>query len=107
MAVLKSRPGVRQSQLSPALGVRRTNLVPLLSELEARGLCERRPVPGDRRAAALFLTAYGQALHERCSEGARAHDGKLSARIGPAGRHDLLALLHRVGDGSFDAARHA
>lgn len=102
LAMLAARPGVRQSQISPALGIRRTNLVPLLSELEARGLCERRPVPGDRRAAALFLTEEGQAVRETCARDAAAHDARLAGRIGPEGRSQLLALLHRLTDPAFD-----
>jgi DNA-binding MarR family transcriptional regulator len=102
LEMLWARPGVRQSQLSPTLGIRRTNLVPLLSELEGRGLCERRPVPGDRRAAALFLTEAGQNLRDQCHNKATQHEQKLSGRLGPEGRQQLAALLHRLNDPAFD-----
>ena len=102
LTVLGDRPGVRQSQLSPMLGIRRTNLVPLLSELEARGLCERRPVPGDRRAAALFLTDAGMAVREHCAREAALHEDRLCGRIGPNGREQLVALLHRLTDPTSD-----
>jgi DNA-binding MarR family transcriptional regulator len=99
---LAARPGVRQSQLSPALGIRRTNLVPLLAELETRGLCERRPVPGDRRASALFLTESGRAVWRACGRDAAAHEARLSGRIGPGGRDILASLLQRLGDPALD-----
>lgn len=62
MLVLKHNPGLRQSLVSAALGIKRTNFVPLFDELAERGLAERRQVVGDRRAAALFLTEPGLAL---------------------------------------------
>ena len=102
MTVLAARPGLRQSQLSPMIGIRRTNLVPLLSELEARRLCERRPVPGDRRAAALFLTEAGATVSARCTERAAAHETRLAVRIGPQERQHLAALLHRLIDSGSD-----
>ncbi len=100
LTVLADRPGVRQSQLSPTLGIRRTNLVPLLSELEGRGLCERRPVPGDRRAAALFLTEAGHTVRAQCAREAALHETRLCGRIGPDGREHLLSLLQQLTDRS-------
>ncbi len=102
LVLLKQMPGLRQSQLSPLLGMRRTNLVPLLAELERRGLSERRPVPGDRRAAALFLTPLGREVLARCEAGCAAHEALLSARLGASGRTQLLSLLHRLSDSAFD-----
>ncbi len=96
LSLLRQRPGIRQSQLSPLLGIRRTNLVPLLAELTARGLCERQAVPGDRRAAALYLTAAGVRTLDSAAAACRAHEAKLAARLGPGGREQLLSLLHRL-----------
>lgn len=93
---------MRQSQLSPVLGMRRTNLVPLLADLERRGLSERRPVPGDRRAAALFLTDLGREVLSRCEAGCEAHETYLAERLGVAGRAQLMALLQRLTDSVLD-----
>ncbi len=103
LSLLKDSPGLRQSQLSPLVGMRRTNLVPLLAELERRGLSERRPVPGDRRAASLFLTEQGHDVLARCEVGCAAHEALLTGRLGASGRAQLLALLHRLTDHAFDA----
>jgi DNA-binding MarR family transcriptional regulator len=102
MMVLKHNPGVRQSMASGALGVKRTNFVPLFDELAERGLAERRQVAGDRRAAALFLTEPGQALLDRLEQVAERSEAHFTARLGTEGRVQLLGLLHRLGDSAFD-----
>ena len=104
LTVLRHNPGLRQTQVSFALGIKRTNFVPLLDELTRRGLAERRQVPGDRRAAALFLTREGGALLDRLEDLARAHEARFAARIGAADYATLLGLLHRVADRGLDEA---
>ena len=104
LTVLRHNPGLRQTQVSFALGIKRTNFVPLLDELTRRGLAERRQVPGDRRAAALFLTREGGALLDRLEDLARAHEARFAARIGAADYAALLGLLHRVADRGLDEA---
>jgi DNA-binding MarR family transcriptional regulator len=103
LSVLRRNPGLRQTQASFALGIQRTNFVPLLDGLERRGLAERRPVPGDRRAAALFLTRSGAATLDRLEELARQQDALFRARAGGADEYAaLLTLLHRLADRSLD-----
>ncbi len=82
--------------------MRRTNLVPLLADLERRGMSERRPVPGDRRAAALFLTDLGREVLARCEAGCATHEAQLAGRLGDSGRAQLLSLLHRLVDSAFE-----
>lgn len=96
LSVLRGKPGLRQSQLSPAVGMRRTNLIPLLNEMEHRGLFTRNPVPGDRRAAALVLTDMGTALADACTAACALHEQKLEEKLGPGGRGHLLELLSRL-----------
>jgi DNA-binding MarR family transcriptional regulator len=104
LTVLRHNPGLRQTQVSFALGIQRTNFVPLIDELERRGLAERRRVPGDRRAAALFLTREGAATLDRLEAMSRDHTARFVARAGGAEKFStLLALLQRVADRSFDA----
>jgi DNA-binding MarR family transcriptional regulator len=105
LALLEQRPGARQSQLSLALGMRRTNLVPLLADLVERGLCERRAIQTDRRAAALFLTVQGEAVLRRCEAECHTHEAQFSRRLGADGRAYLMSLLHRLSDGAFDLPR--
>jgi DNA-binding MarR family transcriptional regulator len=102
LEVLARNPGRRQTEVSAALGLKTTNFVPLLDELERRGLAERRPIAGDRRAKGLFLTALGHALQSRLSAQLAAHEVRLAARLGPEGKAQLFGLLSRLADPAFD-----
>ncbi len=102
LEVLKHNPGLRQTQVSFALGIKTTTFVPLFDELERRGLPERRPIAGDRRAKGLFLTALGQATLARLEALAATHEARFVSRMGPAGKAHLLGLLHRLADRAFD-----
>ncbi|HEX3350981.1 MAG TPA: MarR family transcriptional regulator [Acetobacteraceae bacterium] len=97
LKVIALNPGLRQTRVSAALGIKRTNFVPLLDILAARGLAERRPVAGDRRSSALHLTPAGEALLERLDAKIAAHEAKFTERLGGIdGRYQLLGLLHRL-----------
>lgn len=97
LIVLRHNPGLRQSRVSDALGIQRTNFVPLFDALARRGLVERRAVPGDRRASALFLTEAGAALLHRLEPLVASRNRRFVARIGgEEGRRALLDLLHRL-----------
>src|SRR5215475_14751218 len=56
LTVIERNPGLTQSQVSAALGIKRTNSVGLLDELERRALAERRQAARDKRSYALYLT---------------------------------------------------
>lgn len=49
-------PGASQSELAAALQIETPTLKRLLDALEAQGLAERRPLEGDARKHAVFLT---------------------------------------------------
>ena len=100
--LLKHNPGLRQSRLSGALGVKTSNFVPLFDALERRGLTERRSVAGDRRAKGLFLTPEGEQVVQRLERQVGQHDARFAHRLGTEGRHQLLGLLHRLADPAFD-----
>jgi DNA-binding MarR family transcriptional regulator len=96
LVVIRHNPGLRQSQLAAALGIKRTNLVPLLAELERRGLAERQSAHGDRRATSIRLTAAGGELLALAERLVLAHDHGFDARLGARGRTQLLRLLSRL-----------
>ncbi len=96
LIVLRENPGVRASQVAEALGIKRTNFVPLLDGLERRGLTTRERLARDRRAFALFLTEAGMALLGRAEEAVDAHERNLAALLGDAGKATLLDLLARL-----------
>jgi DNA-binding MarR family transcriptional regulator len=96
LLVLHQTPGLRQSQVADALGIKRANFVTLLDGLEARGLTRRETVPTDRRAVALYLTEAGEALAQDMLSLWRAHEDRVTARLGEAGKAQLLALLAKL-----------
>jgi DNA-binding MarR family transcriptional regulator len=102
LVVLRHNPGLRATRVAAALGIKRTNFVPLFDGLAARGLVERRPVKGDRRASALFLTEAGAATLARLERLVGEHEAKFAARLGPDGRYQLMGLLHRLTEPAFD-----
>jgi MarR family transcriptional regulator for hemolysin len=57
--------GIRQGVLAEAIGVEGPSLVPLIDQLCAAGLLERREDPLDRRAKTLHLTDAGKTLTAR------------------------------------------
>jgi DNA-binding MarR family transcriptional regulator len=96
LTVLERNPGLKQSEVASVLGIKRTNFVVLLDELEGRGLAERRAAAGDRRSCALHLTEKGTILVRKLKRMAAAHERRMTRRIGPASRKHLFKLLHRL-----------
>lgn len=96
LALLKHRPGLKQSEVASALGIQRANFVALFDQLEKRGLAERRPYASDRRSYALHLTLAGERLVVRAQEIEAAHERHLEQVLGPDGRTQLLHLLRRL-----------
>ena len=96
IAVIDRNPGLKQSQVSEALGIKRANLVAILDALERRGLARREAVATDRRSHALRLTDKGSALMKEMRQRSQEHEKRLAAVIGEDGRKQLLKLLHGV-----------
>ncbi len=96
LTVVRDNPGLSQSQISDALGLKRANLVPLLDALEGRGLLVRSPSPADRRSYCLHLTPDGQERMKEFQARHDAYEAELSSQLGPAGRGALLSLLDGI-----------
>ena len=96
LILINENPGVRQSEVCAALGLQKANFVPLLNELERRGVAERRPGIPDRRASALHLTERGAAVLRRALQLHGEWEERVAARLGPRGREQLLALLREL-----------
>jgi DNA-binding MarR family transcriptional regulator len=101
LMVLDANPGVSHGDVAGALGIKRTNFVGLFNRLEERGLVERRTVPTDGRANALFLTPAGKKLHSKLTRIASVHEDRINSLIGDAGKQQLqllLPILAKLGD---------
>jgi DNA-binding MarR family transcriptional regulator len=96
LCVIRANPGIIQMGLGAELGIQRANLVPLVNELSARGLVERRPAPNDRRAFALHLTPQGEALLEKAEAMVSAHEDRMLSALTKSERTKLLELLAKI-----------
>jgi len=99
LSILAETPGMRQGDVSAALGIKRTNFVAVLDELERRGLARRQAVADDRRSRALYLTDDGAALAERLRKLNAAHEARLAAALPPGQAATLIELLKKLTDG--------
>lgn len=97
LVLIADNPGRKQTQIAEALGIKRANFVTLAHGLQERGLIERRPASGDKRANALHLTADGTTFLNRGRAMHDAMEQDLTDRLGgPAQRDHLLELLNRL-----------
>jgi DNA-binding MarR family transcriptional regulator len=94
--VVSRNPGIRPSDVASAIGVKRANLVPLITALEDRGLLTRSSAATDRRAQSLHLTAEGQKRLEHWRSLIIPHEDRLTQHLGPNGKTQLLQLLHAL-----------
>jgi DNA-binding MarR family transcriptional regulator len=107
LTVIERNPGLTQSQVAEALGIKRTNFVGMLDELERRGLAERRQTARDKRSYALYLTADGAALMRRLKPVIKAHESRMVGKVGEDGRASLIALLREIADGRAARLKNA
>jgi DNA-binding MarR family transcriptional regulator len=96
LTVIDTNPGLRQTEVSQALGIQKTNFSSVLNGFERRGLAVRKAGAADRRSYALYLTPKGKALLRRARAAQARHEARLVARLGEDGRAQLLGLLERL-----------
>jgi DNA-binding MarR family transcriptional regulator len=100
LILVGANPGIRQTAISEALGIRRANLVALVGDLERRGWVRRAIVVGDRRAHGLRLTAKGRTALARLKALAAGHERRVTRTITSREKRDLMRLLTRISDAS-------
>ena len=93
LMIIEKNPGLTQTQVSDALGIKRANFVALFDTLEARGLAQRAPA-SDRRSYALQLTPRGRALLRKIHTLSEVHEDKISAPLSKPERAELFRLLN-------------
>jgi DNA-binding MarR family transcriptional regulator len=98
LRAIAGNPGISQQALASLLGMVPSRLVPLLDELEQRGLVERRDHPEDRRVYALHLTGQGTRTMADLGRIARAHDDAMCTALSTKERELLWSLLSRIAD---------
>jgi DNA-binding MarR family transcriptional regulator len=96
LRLVGSEAGSSQQAIAGRLGMAASRLVPLIDDMEARGLVERRRDPQDRRNHALYLTAKAGRLMGQLNRVAVAHEEAICAGLDPKERQRLAALLQKV-----------
>lgn len=102
--VLDAEAPISQQQLGAAIGMDPSSMVGTIDELESRGLVQRRPHPGDRRAHALHLTDAGRDILSRGRSVAHAAQEELLAPLDAEDRARLHELLLRVAEATHEAS---
>jgi DNA-binding MarR family transcriptional regulator len=93
LTVIENNPGLKQIDVSIALGIKRTNMVALIDALQKRDLVRRITVRADRRSYALHLTPKGKTFMAKLRARATQHEEEVGAALGVNGRVQLLSLL--------------
>ena len=96
LTVIECNPGLKQSEVSQALGVKRANFVAMIDELEARKLVRRAPTPNDRRSYALVLTEKGKRLMGELHAVAERHERRIADALGAETHRRLFAPLNAL-----------
>lgn len=95
LGLIYQQTEVLQSELGRQLAIKRANIVPLLDELEERGLLRRRPADTDRRAYLLELTPEGKKLTARLVALHAELERDMIDHLGMHERDQLLQLLKK------------
>ena len=98
LRVLMRHGAMRLSDLSGHLHIAARSTTEVVDGLETRGLAERRPDPGDRRATLVEVTEHGASVLDairvaRGTEAERAFD-----RLSQADRAHLARILRKLRD---------
>ena len=85
-----------QQQLSRLVGIDPRNAVPVIDQLQARGLIARNPDPTDRRRYAVTLTAAGATLLTKLGHAADEAEQRLLTPLTATERQTLHTLLTKL-----------
>ena len=93
LGVVVERDGVRLSDLAESLHIAPRSVTEVADGLQALGLVERTPDPGDRRAVILRPTAEGRRVRAEVARARAAANEDLLSRLTADDRATLARLL--------------
>ena len=96
LSSLDDQPTRTQAALAEAIGADKTRIIPVLEELQRRGLIDRTPDPADRRARLLSLTPAGRELRDAARSEIRAREDDLLAQVAEPDRESFLRVLRQL-----------
>jgi len=94
--VLERNPGITQQAIGEHSGVDPSTMVATLDALEARGLAERRPHPGDRRKRSVQLTPEGGRVLREGRKVAAAVGKEVFGTLSGEERDQLNGILRKL-----------
>jgi DNA-binding MarR family transcriptional regulator len=98
LKVVCERDGVRLSDLAESLRIAPRSATEVADGLQDRGLIERTPDPGDRRAVILRPTGEGRRIRGEIGAARAADSSELFARLSPEDRATLARILRSLTD---------
>jgi DNA-binding MarR family transcriptional regulator len=93
LTALRDGPARAQASLAAAINADKTRLIPVLDDLQRRGLIEREPDPADRRVRLLGLTPEGRRLQQAVQTEIRKGEEIILAKI-----KDQAAFVRALGE---------
>jgi DNA-binding MarR family transcriptional regulator len=97
LRVLRRHGTMRLSELSDRLHIAPRSATEVVDALETRGLAQRRPDPGDRRATLAELTEHGATVLEAVRAAARGTEAnRVFGRLSAADRAELARILRQL-----------
>jgi DNA-binding MarR family transcriptional regulator len=84
------------AQLASCFGVEKAALTGLMDRAERRGIAQRSPVPGDRRALQATLTAAGQRAAAAFHAEVGVELGRLVSSLAPQDREQFRATVAEI-----------
>ena len=96
LALISANPGCSQTELARGLGMDKSAVVPIIDELEKRGLATRVRTSHDRRRHALMLTEQGEAMMHRMLEPITSVGRPVREALSEQEMEQLLSLLDRA-----------
>jgi DNA-binding MarR family transcriptional regulator len=96
LTVIARNPGLSQTEVADALGIKKTNFVAMIKELEKRGLVVRTAMPMDKRSFALTLSPSGTSHLTKLHGAAQEHENRVRASVGADKYAALMGPLSRL-----------
>jgi DNA-binding MarR family transcriptional regulator len=98
LSALRERPTRTQAALAASINADKTRLIPVLDQLQDRGLIDRERDPADRRVHLLSLTPAGESLQQAIQTDIRAAEESLLANLSAEGSRAFLTALEALSE---------
>lgn len=104
---LDEQPVHTQAALAKAIRADKTRIIPVLDDLQRRGLIRRDPDPADRRVNLVQLTPDGARLRDRAQRDIQEQEQRLLADLTDEDRRTFLRVLQELATRSGTANAQA